>query len=33
MILEMDSKGAVDLVNNFSVDGRTSNVETRQHLL
>jgi hypothetical protein len=28
MILEMDNKGAVDLVNNFSCGGRTRNIET-----
>jgi hypothetical protein len=33
MILEVDNKGAVDLVNNYSVGGRTSHVETRQHFL
>jgi hypothetical protein len=33
MILEMDNKGAVDLVNNFSVGGRTRHIETRQYYL
>lgn len=31
LILEMDNKGAVDLINNFSVGGRTCNTETRQY--
>lgn len=30
MILEMDNKGAVDLVNHYSVGGRTRYMETRQ---
>jgi hypothetical protein len=33
MILEVDNKGAVDLVNNFSVGGRTRHIETRQYYL
>jgi len=33
MILEMDNKGAIDLVNNFSVGGRTRHIETRQYYL
>ncbi|MGH7955289.1 MAG: reverse transcriptase domain-containing protein [Gloeomargaritales cyanobacterium] len=33
MILEIDNKGAVDLVNNYSVGGRTRHVETRQYFL
>jgi hypothetical protein len=33
MILEVDNKGAVDLVNNYSVGGRTRHVETRQYFL
>jgi hypothetical protein len=33
MILEVDNKGAVDLVNNYSVGGRTRHLETRQYLL
>jgi hypothetical protein len=33
MILEMDNKGAVDLVNNYSVGGRTRHMETRQYYL
>jgi hypothetical protein len=28
MILEMDNKGAVDLVNNFSLGDRTRHIET-----
>jgi hypothetical protein len=31
MIPEMDNKGAVDLVNNVSVGGRTRHIETRQY--
>jgi hypothetical protein len=33
MILEVDNKGAVDLENNYSVEGRTRHVETRQYFL
>jgi hypothetical protein len=33
MIMEVDNKGAVDLVNNYSVGGRTCHVETRQYFL
>jgi hypothetical protein len=33
MILEVDNKGAVDLVNNLSVGGRTRHIETRQYYL
>jgi hypothetical protein len=33
MILEVDNKGALDLVNNYSVGGRNRHVETRQYLL
>jgi hypothetical protein len=33
MILEVDNKGTVDLVNNFSVGGRTRHIETRQYYL
>jgi hypothetical protein len=33
MILEVDNKGAVDLVNNYSVGGRNRHVETRQYFL
>jgi hypothetical protein len=33
MILEVDNKGAVDLVNNYSVGGRTCHEETRQYFL
>jgi hypothetical protein len=29
--LEMDNKGAVDLVNNYSVGGKTRRMETRQY--
>jgi hypothetical protein len=33
MMLEIDNRGAVDLVNNWSVGGRTRHVEVRQYLL
>jgi hypothetical protein len=33
MLFEVDNKGAVDLVNNYSVGGRTCHVETRQYFL
>jgi len=33
MILEVDNKGAVDLINNYSVDGRTCHMETRKNYL
>jgi len=33
MILEVDNKGAVDLINNYSVGGRTLHMETRQYYL
>jgi hypothetical protein len=33
MILEVDNKGAVDLVNNYSVGGWTRHLETRQYFL
>jgi hypothetical protein len=33
MILEMDSKGAVDLVNSFSVGGRTQHINVKQCFL
>jgi hypothetical protein len=33
MILEVDNKGAVDLVNNYSVGGRTRHIETIQYFL
>lgn len=33
MILEIDNKGTVDLINNWSVGGRTRHVETRQLFL
>ena len=33
MVLEVDNKGAVDLINNFSVSGRTRHRETRQYYL
>jgi hypothetical protein len=33
MIMEVDNKGAVDLVNNYSMGGRTRHVETRQYFL
>jgi hypothetical protein len=31
VILEVDNKGAVELVNNYSVGGHTHHVETRQY--
>ena len=31
MILEMDNKGAVDLLNYYSVRGTTRNMQTRQY--
>jgi hypothetical protein len=33
MTLEVDNKGALDLVSNYSVRGRTRHVETRQYFL
>ena len=33
MILEVDNKGAVDSINNYSVGGRTQHMETRQYYL
>jgi hypothetical protein len=30
MILEMDNKGAVDLINSFSVGGRTRHIDVKQ---
>jgi hypothetical protein len=33
MFLEMDNKGAVDLVNNFSVGGRTKHVKVKRCFL
>ena len=33
MILEVENKGAVDSINNYSVGGRTSHMETRQYYL
>ena len=33
MILEMDNKGAVDLANNWSVGGRTRDVDVRNNFL
>ena len=33
MILEVDNKGAVDLINNYSVGGRTHQMETGQYYL
>jgi hypothetical protein len=33
MILEVDDKGAVDLTHNWSVGGRTCQVEVRQYFL
>ncbi len=33
MILEMDNKGAVDLINSFSVGGRTHHIDVKQCFL
>jgi hypothetical protein len=33
MILEVDNKGEVDLVSNYSVGGQTCHVETRQYFM
>jgi len=33
MILEIDNKGAKDLVNNWSIGGRTRHVEVKQYFL
>jgi len=33
MILEVENKWAVDLINNYSVGGRTQHMETRQYYL
>jgi len=33
MVLESDNRGAVGLVNNFSVGGQTRHMETRQYYL
>ena len=33
MVLEVENKGAVDLINNFSVIGRTRQLENRQYYL
>ena len=33
MILELDNQGAVDLINNWSVGGRTKHIEVRQYFL
>ena len=33
MILKVDNKGAVDLINNWSVGGRTRHIEVRQYFL
>ena len=33
MILEVDNKWAVDLINNYSVGGRTCHMETKQYYL
>jgi hypothetical protein len=33
MVLEMDTKGSVDLVNKFSVCGRTCHIDTQQYYL
>jgi len=33
MTLYLDNKGAVDLVNNWSIGGRTRHVEVKQHFL
>jgi hypothetical protein len=33
MILEMDNKGALDLINNWSIGGRTRHIEVKQYFL
>ena len=33
MVLEIDNEGAVDLINNWSVGGRTKHIEVRQYFL
>jgi hypothetical protein len=33
MILEMDNKGAVDLINSFSIGGRTRHIDIKQCFL
>jgi hypothetical protein len=33
MILEMDNKGAVDLINSFSIGGRTRHIDVKQYFL
>ena len=33
MILKVDNKGTVDLINNWSVGGRTHNIEVRHYFL
>jgi hypothetical protein len=33
MILEMDNKGAVDLINSFSIGGRTHHIDVKQCFL
>jgi len=33
IVLEVDNKGAVDLINNFSLSGRSRHMETRQYYL
>jgi len=33
MILEVDNKGAVDLINNYIIGGRTHHMKTRQYYL
>ena len=33
MVLEMDNKGAVQLANNWSVEGRTRHIDVRNHFL
>jgi hypothetical protein len=33
MVLEMDNKGAIDLINSFSVGGRTRHIDVKQCFL
>jgi hypothetical protein len=33
MVLQMDNKGAVDLINSFSIGGRTHHIDVRQCFL
>ena len=33
LMLKMDNKGAIDLINNYSVGGRTKHIDIRQYFL